>query len=339
MAAPFANVGKLIHHFRAQVPGNDDYVIGPGLFQRRLGNNRDATSGHELALLGRIAIHHIRNQVLAHSRVIEQGVALGGGTVADHGFPGPLGVDQKREEIVFDLVCVLLETRVISSPVHSGRRFSVDQFCHPAARGMASGVFPLREQAQAAAMRRQFLDVKNRQPGIAEDIGHCRKGKIGKMLVVNRVELILLDQFHEMRELEGRHTLRLQQGSKARREIVDIRHVGQYIVGGHQIRLLALARKPVGQADAKKLFDGLDPLETRCGGCAGGWLDTQAGNASLLYILQQIAVIRCHLDHMAVGRQAETINHPAYILFRMLQPYVGKGTEVGILVIEQLRGP
>jgi Ser-tRNA(Ala) deacylase AlaX len=55
------------------------------------------------------------------------------------------------------------------------------------------------------------------------------------VLVVDRVELVLLDQAQEVRHLDRHHTLRLLHRAEAGDEVVEVRHVRHHVVGGDQV--------------------------------------------------------------------------------------------------------
>jgi hypothetical protein len=59
------------------------------------------------------------------------------------------------------------------------------------------------------------------------------------VFVVNRVELVLGHQAHEMWELDGNDPVRLQQELDAGHEVVDIWYLGQHVAAQHQVGLPA----------------------------------------------------------------------------------------------------
>jgi hypothetical protein len=50
--------------------------------------------------------------------------------------------------------------------------------------------------------------------------------QIGKVLVVDGVELAVGNELEQMRKLEGCYALGFQQHGKTRHEIIDLRHMG-----------------------------------------------------------------------------------------------------------------
>src|SRR6266545_5429831 len=111
------------------------------------------------------------------------------------------------------------------------------------------------------------------------------------MLMVDGVELAAIDQALEMMELEGRDAVRLEQNGEAANEVVDVRHMREHVVRGHEVGLAAVARKLPGQLDTEESLDDRDPPLPRRSGGAGGRLDAGAGDAARLHVLQQVPVI------------------------------------------------
>src|SRR5438105_6550119 len=99
------------------------------------------------------------------------------------------------------------------------------------------------------------------------------------MLVVDGVEVIAVDEPHEVRELERRHAIRLQQSRETGDEVIDVRYVREHVVRDHQVSGLAGDGQSFGKVDAKELLDDVYASSTS-GGCgARRRLDTQAGDA------------------------------------------------------------
>lgn len=76
------------------------------------------------------------------------------------------------------------------------------------------------------------------------------------MLVVGGVELIFLHHAQQVGKLEeSDHALRLEQAGEAGNEVIDVWHMGQHVVGHHQIGQLARLHQFIGQFHAKALDD------------------------------------------------------------------------------------
>ena len=74
------------------------------------------------------------------------------------------------------------------------------------------------------------------------------------MLVIDRVELVFVDQPLEVRKLERDHPVRRQQMRHARSEVVEIRDLRQHIVADDEIGLPSLGHKALRKLQAEE-FD------------------------------------------------------------------------------------
>ena len=70
------------------------------------------------------------------------------------------------------------------------------------------------KHAQRTAMGRQFLDVKSTQAVFPQHELDRAQRKVGKMLVVDRVELRALDHAQQMRKFQRRHASRFSSTRK-----------------------------------------------------------------------------------------------------------------------------
>ncbi len=61
--------------------------------------------------------------------------------------------------------------------------------------------------------------------------------------MIDRVELVPVDQAHQMRELDRDHSLGSQDHLHARGEVVQVRHMGEDVVRDQQVGLAALIRQ------------------------------------------------------------------------------------------------
>ena len=62
--------------------------------------------------------------------------------------------------------------------------------------------------------------------------------------MVDRVELVVLDQAQQVRHLDGHHALRGKQDLHAADEVVEVGNVGHHVVGRDQVGAAALGREP-----------------------------------------------------------------------------------------------
>ena len=66
----------------------------------------------------------------------------------------------------------------------------------------------------------ELFDVEECQAVPGKDLLHGAEGEIGKVFMVDRIELVFRHQAQEMRELQADHTVRFQQEFKPTHEIV-----------------------------------------------------------------------------------------------------------------------
>ena len=154
--------------------------------------------------------------------------------------------------------------------------------------------------------------------------------------MVGGIELILGDHSQQVRKLERRHAAGLEQHGEAGNEVVDVGHVGQYVVCRDQIDLPALRNQLVRQANAEEALDDLDPLRARGGRGARRRLDAIARDAGALHELQQVTVVRGDLGHQAGWPQIEARAHRIDIGLAVGQPGGRERTEICVVIGEQL---
>ena len=161
--------------------------------------------------------------------------------------------------------------------------------------------------------------------------------KVRKVLVIDRVELALLDELHQMRKLQGDHAVRRQQLFQTRHEVVEVGHVGQDVVADEKICAPILVENICGSVTSEvPHFDGYAP---RLGDLrdVGRRLDAEHVEATRGKMLQEIAVIACDLDNAAVGAKAEPPDDLVAVRPRVRDPTVRVRREVRV-VVEELFG-
>ena len=121
---------------------------------------------------------------------------------------------------------------------------------------------------QTTAMRRQFLDIENAKTVCREYGQDGSQRQIRIMLVIDRIELIFLYQLQQMRELESSDAGRIEQHREAGDEIVNVGHMGENVVGRHQIGAPASYREFAGQIDTEETFVDFNALGARRCRCA-----------------------------------------------------------------------
>src|ERR1700722_10569632 len=97
-----------------------------------------------------------------------------------------------------------------------------------------------------------LFDIENLQPVFSEDALNGMKAQIRKMLVVDRVELVLLHQAKQMREFHRDDPCWTKEDFHPGDEIVDVRNVGKNIVSQEQVRPELLGDHLLGAARSEE---------------------------------------------------------------------------------------
>ena len=115
--------------------------------------------------------------------------------------------------------------------------------CRNGRRLFVARIRPASENPDAAPMGRQVLDVKDPQVVTREHPLDHSERQVRIVLVIDRIELDLGDHPQQMRKLEGRHPLGIEDRGKPRDEIVDLRHMRKHVISGSEVGGMALARE------------------------------------------------------------------------------------------------
>ena len=203
----------------------------------------------------------------------------------------------------------------------------------PDAGRLALGVEP-----QRAAVGLELLDVEELEPVVGEHALGGQAGEVLEVLVIDRVELVVLDQPQQVRHLDRHHAVVGQQDLEAGDEVVEVRHVRHHVVGGDQVGALALVDEIASRLAAEESDERVDPEILRDLGDVGGGLDAERRDAALDDVLQQVAVVAGDLHHEAVPVEAEALDRHLDVAARVLDPGVRVRGEVGVLREDVLAG-
>ena len=145
-------------------------------------------------------------------------------------------------------------------------------------------------------MRRQLLDVEEPQAVRGEDLSRGEQREVREVLVVDRVELRLLDQAQQVRELHRDAPPGVEQELEAGDEVVEVRHVGEHVVADDQVGRRALVGEPRAELRAEERDQRRDAVRLGDRGHVRGRLDAEHRHAALDEPLQQVAVVAGDLD-------------------------------------------
>src|SRR5579871_4605248 len=124
-------------------------------------------------------------------------------------------------------------------------------------------------KAQRPAMGPQLLDIEESEAVRRGDALGGEEREIREMLVIDRVELVLGDEPHEMRDLDGGDAARLHQNADAGDEGVEVRHLREDVVADDEIGAAALGRELAGEPRVEEIDQGLDAAFARGAGDIG----------------------------------------------------------------------
>ena len=172
--------------------------------------NRDPHTRQKLALLIRTAIHDVIDKVRSNATVVEKRIAFGGGAVGGDFLAVLLRVNQKFQELALGFLDLLGKTRIGFELIEARRLFAGTEFGDARADWFGRIFGMARENAKRAAVSWKFLNVEQRQTVRRKNLLHDKERNVGKMFVVNGVELIFLHQTHEMRKFHGDNARWLQ---------------------------------------------------------------------------------------------------------------------------------
>ena len=113
--------------------------------------------------------------------------------------------------------------------------------------------------------------------------------------MIDRIELILLHQPVKVRELHGNHTVRLEQLFHSCHEIIQLRHVRQYIVPEQQISLSIFRHDLPGRLLSEESHRGRNSLFNRHLRHVRRRLYAEHRYSMLHKMLQQIAIVAGNL--------------------------------------------
>ena len=166
----------------------------------------------------------------------------------------------------------------------------------------------------------KLFDIDHREAVPVENGLDRPEREVREVLVVDRVELVLRQQPHEMRHLDRQQAVRCKQLRQSSDEVVDVRDLREGVVAGNQIGLAALALELVGKVTSEESRQGANSGGFRRPGDILGGLDAQHGNPCGDEVAQQIAIVAAHFDDEAVRSELQLPLHLFGIASDVLEP-------------------
>src|ERR1700758_197056 len=111
-----------------------------------------------------------------------------------------------------------------------GGFFASPKLVYPSADDFRAVLDMACVDSEGPAMGAQLLDIKECQAVASEDLLRGQEGEIAEVFVIDRIELILFHQPHQMRKLDGDDTTRPKQDLHSGDEVVQIGHLCKYVV-------------------------------------------------------------------------------------------------------------
>ena len=156
-------------------------------------------------------------------------------------------------------------------------------------------------------MRRDQLDIDDRQAGGGER-AHGRQHRVVlEMLVVDRVELAETDEVQRVVHLDAQPAVVGQQSAQRSGEAEEIGNVRVDVVGDHEVRRTVLGAHGCGQLLVEEGRLGRHATLTRGGSDIHRRLDAQARYARGDRVLEQVTVIAGDFDHERLGAESEAV--------------------------------
>ncbi len=185
-------------------------------------------------------------------------------------------------------------------------------------------------------MDRDELNVGDRESVSGEQRVKRLQREVAEVLVVDRVELDLVDELPDVRNLDHGDAVRLQEPGDALDEPVEIGNVRENVVCVDDVCTSPLVDETRGQLATEELDDRRDPTLAfgNCGDVRRR-LDTQHGDAGLLVVLEKVAVVAGDLDGQALRPKRSALHQATGDLSCRREHGVREGREVQVLA-EQL---
>ena len=155
--------------------------------------------------------------------------------------------------------------------------------------------------------------------------------------MIDRVELVLVDQPLEVRELQRDHAFGLQKLRHPGREVVEIGYLRQHIVADDQVGALALGGQLRCELAPEEVDQRRDALVDGDLGDIGGRLDADHGHLQRREVLQQVAVVAGELHREALRPEAQPLRDRLAVALGVCDPAGRIGGEVGVFPEDMLR--
>ena len=192
-------------------------------------------------------------------------------------------------------------------------------------------------QPYGAAVRRDLVQVEDREPMGGEQALRGEQGEIREVLVVDGVEEVRLEQAHQMWELDRCGAVGREQRLHPADEVVQVRRLRENVVRDDQVGTNAAP----GDVVCGRLAEERDPcrdvaLASRRRDVLGR-IDAEDPDPELDEMLEEIAVVASHLHDATARSEAEAFGGHQRVLVRVLYERIGVRRVVRVLGKDLLR--
>ena len=185
----------------------------------------------------------------------------------------------------------------------------------------------------------ELVDVEELQAVRREDLAGGQQREVREVLVVDRVELVALDQAQEMRDLDRGHAVR----ARARCAMPPTKSLrsgtwAMTLLATSRSAAPALGHEPAASSRPKNSTIVSMPFSTRDRRDVGGGLDAERRDPPRHHVLEQVAVVARDLHHETVLVEPEALDRHVDVLAGVRDPRVGVRGEIRVLAEDRVGG-
>src|SRR5579864_522283 len=155
--------------------------------------NRDVCSGQKMVLLVRAEIHRIIQEIPADPTIVEQSISFCRCSIRHQRLTRTFNRAAELQKGTFRLAYCFSEAGIGVKIAHTGLKLLLFELRH-ADRVSHITFCMTNKQAKRTSMCRKFFHIEHRETLLAKDVFHRKKREVGKMLVVDSIELIAFDE-------------------------------------------------------------------------------------------------------------------------------------------------
>ena len=183
------------------------------------------------------------------------------------------------------------------------------------------------ENSQRTAVKRRAFGASNAKCVAGEDRFEGGEGEIEDVLVINSIKFALGNHFGGIRKFKNGAAFGGEQCIDARDEIIDVRSMGEDVVGEDEIGLV-FGCQFLREFFGEKIRAGLHSVFASDGGDVFRGFDAEMRRVGLDEMMQEIAVVAGDFDDV-IGREVFAVARGAF--GGVLRPRVGVGRKINVI--------